>query len=261
MGKIDLPSIKIKKIHAVNRLNISTQHSYYRKNRHCWAISVKFAGKTTYTSEGKVHISDPDHIVLLPKGAAYRLNYEELGECFMVEFEADYDGASPSITSYAVSRKHDFVNKAINLERLWTFKKPAYELFCISGMYDLLAKLHETELSGYYSSGKYKVIEPAIKYLEENYADPDLSSEDMARVAGISSVYFRKIFSIVFGQSPMRYLQSVRMEKAKDMLSGDYTPITDIAESVGFKSIYYFSKTFKKVTGYTPTEYARRKQR
>ena len=85
MGKIELPSIKIKKIHAVNRLNISTQHSYYRKNRHCWAISVKFAGKTTYTSEGKVHISDPDHIVLLPKGAAYRLNYEELGECFMVD--------------------------------------------------------------------------------------------------------------------------------------------------------------------------------
>ena len=261
MGKIDLPSIKIKKMHAVNRLNISTKHSYYRKNRHCWAISVKFAGKTTYTSEGKVHISDPDHIVLLPKGAAYRLSYEELGECFMVEFEADYDGENPSITSYAVSRKHDFVNKAINLERLWTFKKPAYELFCISGMYDLLAKLHETELSGYYSSSKYKVIEPAIKYLEENYANPDLSSEDMARVSGISSVYFRKIFSIVFGQSPMRYLQSVRMEKAKDMLAGDYTPITDIAESVGFKSIYYFSKTFKKVTGYTPTEYARRKQR
>lgn len=261
MGKIDLPSIQIKKIRAVNRLNISTQHSYYRKHRHCWAISVKLAGKTTYTSDGKVHVSDPDHVVLLPKGAAYRLSYEELGECFMVEFEADYDGTNPGITSYAVSRKHDFVNKAINLERLWTFKKTAYELFCISGMYDLLAKLHETELSGYYSSGKYKVIEPAIKYLEENYADPDLSSEDMARVAGISSVYFRKIFSIVFGQSPMRYLQSVRMEKAKDMLSGDYTPITDIAESVGFKSIYYFSKTFKKVTGYTPTEYARRKQR
>ncbi len=261
MDKINLPSLTIKRIRAVNRINVSTKSTGMRKNRNCWAISVKLAGRTVYLSGGKEHVSDPDHVVLLPMGSSYKNRFEELGECFMVEFEATYDGEVPTVTSYPVSRKHDFVNKAINLERLWTFKKPAYELFCISGLYDLLAKLHETELSGYYSSSKYKVIEPAIKYLEENYANPDLSSDDMARISGISSVYFRKIFSTVFGQSPMRYLQSVRMEKAKDMLSGDYTPVTDIAESVGFKSIYHFSKTFKKITGYTPTEYARRNQK
>lgn len=261
MAKIDLPSLTVKKICAVNRINKSTLHTGHRNNRNCWAISVKLMGKTTYHWNGKECVSDPDHIVLLPKGSSYKTVFEEFGECFMVEFEASYVGETPDVTSYPVSRKHDFVNKAINLERLWTFKKPAYELFCISGLYELLAKLHETELSGYYSSSKYKVIEPAIKYLEENYANPELSSDDMARVSGISSVYFRKIFSTVFGQSPMRYLQSVRMEKAKDMLTGEYMPITDIAESVGFKSIYHFSKTFKKITGYTPTEYSRRNQR
>ena len=104
------------------------------------------------------------------------------------------------------------------------------------------------------------MIAPAIKYLEENYANTELSSDDIARVAGVSSVYFRKLFATLFGQPPMRYLQSVRMEKAKDMLSGDYMPISDIAESVGFKSIYHFSKTFKKIVGYTPTEYARRRR-
>lgn len=262
MEKVHLPSLTVKRIRAVNRLNVTSRTIGVRKNRSCWAISVKLAGKTTYISDGKEFVSDPDHIVILPQGASYKNRFENLGECFMVEFDADYAGDDvPTVTSYPVSRKHDFVNKAINLERAWTFKKPAYELFCISGLYELLAKLHETELSGYYSSSKYKVIEPAIKYLEENYANPELSSDDMARISGISSVYFRKIFSTVFGQSPMRYLQSVRMEKAKDMLSGDFTPITDIAESVGFKSIYHFSKTFKKITGYTPTEYARRNQK
>ena len=262
MAKINLPHLTVKEILAVNRINVTSRNIGIRRNRGCWAIAVKLAGRTVYYSEGKEFVSDPDHIVLLPQGATYKNVFEEFGECFMVEFEANYaSDLPPSITSYPVSRKHDFVNKAINIERLWTFKKPAYELFCVSGLYDLLAKLYETELSGYYSSSKYKVIEPAIKYLEENYANPDLSSDDMARVSGISSVYFRKIFSTVFGQSPMRYLQSIRMEKAKDMLSGDYTPITNIAESVGFKSIYHFSKIFKKVTGYTPTEYARRNQK
>jgi len=261
MAKIDLSSLTVKKICAVNRINKSTSHTTQRNNRNCWAISVKLMGKTTYRSGGKEYISDPEHIVLLPKGSSYKPIFEKFGECFMVEFEADYTGEAPDIASYHVGRKHDFANKAIHLEHIWTFKKPAYEFFCISGLYELLAKLHETELSGYYSSSKYKIIEPAVKYLEENYANPDLSSDDMARVSGISSVYFRKIFSTVFGQSPMRYLQSVRMEKAKDMLTGEYMPITDIAESVGFNSIYHFSKTFKKITGYTPTEYSRRNQR
>ncbi len=261
MGRLDLSRITVKKILAVNRINITHIHTSSRDDRECWAISVKIGGRTVYRSDGREYLSDPDHVVILPRGVSYRNSFEELGECFMIEFEADYEGEMPGVASYSVSRNHDFINKMISLERKWTFKKPAYELSCMSGLYDMLSKLREKELAAYYSSSKYEVIAPAIKYLEENYANTELSSEDMARVSGISCVYFRKIFSTVFGLSPMRYLQTVRMEKAKDMLAGDYMPISDIAESVGFKSIYHFSKTFKKITGYTPTEYARRRRR
>lgn len=260
MGKLDLSKLTVKKILAVNKINISHIHTSRRDNRECYAISVKNDGRTVYYSNGREHLSDSEHVVILPKGVSYKNSFEQLGECYMVEFEADYDGESPDITSFSISRNHDFINKMIGMERSWTFKKPAHELYCMSGLYGMLAKLQEKKLSAYYSSSKYDVIAPAVKYLEENYSNTELSSDELAAVAGVSSVYFRKIFATVFGEPPMRYLQNVRMEKAKDMLSGDYMPISDIAESVGFKSIYHFSKTFKKMVGYTPTEYSRRRR-
>ena len=260
MAKLDLSKITVKRILAVNKINITHIHTSSRSNRECWAVSVKSGGRTVYVSGGREYVSDPEHVVILPAGANYKHSFEELGDCYMIEFEADYDGEQPDITSCGIGHKHDFINKMIGLERKWTFKKPACELACMSGLYDILAKLQEKRMSAYYSSSKYEVIAPAIKYLEENYANTELSSDELARVAGVSSVYFRKLFATLFGQPPMRYLQSVRMEKAKDMLSGDYMPISDIAESVGFKSIYHFSKTFKKIVGYTPTEYSRRKR-
>ena len=260
MPKLDISKITVKRILAVNRVNITHVHSSNRTNRECFAITVKTAGRTIFKSANREYVSDPEHIVIIPKGASYKSCFEELGECYMIEFEADYDGEAPEIMSCQVSHNHDFVNKMISLERKWTFKKPAHELYCMSGLYGILAKLQEKKQAAYYSSSKYEVIAPAIKYLEENYANTELSSDDLARIAGVSSVYFRKIFSTVFGQPPMRYLQTVRMEKAKDMLAGDYMPISDIAESVGFKSIYHFSKTFKNIVGYTPTEYGRLKR-
>ena len=260
MGKLDLSKITVTRVLAVNKINISHIHSSYRENRECWAVSVKVGGRTVYRAGGRDYLSDSSHVIILPRGVSYRHSFEDLGECYMIEFEAEYDGDTPDITSYQISRNHDFINKMLNLERKWTFKKPAYELFCMSGVYDILAKLQEKKMSAYYSSSKYEVISPAVRFLEENYANTELSSDDLARVAGVSSVYFRKIFAAVFGQPPMRYLQTVRMEKAKDMLTGDYMPVSDIAESVGFKSIYHFSKTFKKIVGCTPTEYARRRR-
>ena len=260
MAKFDLSKLTVKKILAVNKINISHIHTSRRENRECYALSVKMNGRTVFISDGREYLSDPEHIVLLPKGATYRNSFEQLGECYMVEFEADYDGDQPDIASYSISRNHEFINKMMGMERNWTFKKPAHELYCMSGLYWMLAKLQEKKLSAYYSSSKYDVIAPAVKYLEENYANTEMSSDELATVAGVSSVYFRKIFAAVFGEPPMRYLQNVRMEKAKDMLSGDYMPISDIAESVGFKSIYHFSKTFKKIVGCTPTEYARRRR-
>ncbi|MBQ2862844.1 MAG: hypothetical protein IJE84_01580, partial [Clostridia bacterium] len=115
MPKLDISKITVKRILAVNRVNITHVHSSNRTNRECFAITVKTAGRTIYKSANKEYVSDPEHIVIIPKGASYKSCFEELGECYMIEFEADYDGEAPEIMSCQVSHNHDFVNKMISL--------------------------------------------------------------------------------------------------------------------------------------------------
>ena len=109
----------------------------------------------------------------------------------------------------------------------------------------------------YMPSSKYETIKPGIHYLEEHYTDPTLRDTDMANAAGISTVYFRKLFVQRFGIPPMKYIKQKRIERAKLLLSSDlYTTISDVALESGFSSLYHFSKVFKQETSFTPSEYA-----
>ena len=73
----------------------------------------------------------------------------------------------------------------------------------------------------------------------------------------MSTVYFRKTFMSVYGTSPIKYLNNLRINKAKAILMSDYDSIEQVALSVGYNSIYHFSKKFKLYTGRSPTEYVK----
>ena len=73
---------------------------------------------------------------------------------------------------------------------------------------------------------------------------------------GYSSSYFRKLFKEVTGLSPIMYFNRMRIEYAKTLLRQDSTlSIKEIAASSGFPDPYYFSRVFKKITGYSPSDY------
>ena len=58
------------------------------------------------------------------------------------------------------------------------------------------------------------------------------------------------------GQSPLSYIKNVRMHHASILLQENKISVSEIAYSLGFESLAYFSRTFKKATGKSPTEYA-----
>lgn len=79
--------------------------------------------------------------------------------------------------------------------------------------------------------------------------------ESMANFCGYSESRFSALYREIYKISPMADLLSIRLESAKLMLSYSNLSISEIAESVGFSSVYYFSKYFKKSTGRSPSEY------
>ena len=94
-----------------------------------------------------------------------------------------------------------------------------------------------------------------------NYRNPDITLEDMAMAAGLSSNYIRRIFRDQCGYSPMDYLVNYRIETAKELLRDTSHTAKEVAEMVGYVNTKYFYSLFKKQTGYTTYEYKKSLER
>jgi AraC-like DNA-binding protein len=90
--------------------------------------------------------------------------------------------------------------------------------------------------------------------MDRRYAET-LDVPTLARIAHLSPSQFARVFKDVFGETPHRYLQRRRIERAMTLLRQTDRRITDIAWDVGFASLGTFTRTFTRVAGCTPSEF------
>jgi AraC-like DNA-binding protein len=95
--------------------------------------------------------------------------------------------------------------------------------------------------------------------MDRAYAEP-LDVRAVAAVAHISPAHFSRSFRAVFGETPHRYLQRRRVERAMFMLRESDRTVTEICFDVGFMSLGTFSRTFRDIVGCSPSEYRGRAQ-
>lgn len=98
------------------------------------------------------------------------------------------------------------------------------------------------------------VISRAKNYIDSHYMR-DISLDDVSREVDISPYYFSKIFKDEMGENFIEYVTNIRMDKAKELLTKSDRSMKEICSMVGYSDPNYFSRSFKKNTGYTPTEY------
>lgn len=99
-----------------------------------------------------------------------------------------------------------------------------------------------------------------MDYLVQNYTS-SLTNDQLAKQTEFSTSYFRKLFSDVYGISPLAYQRTLRINKAKEMLKSHTGSVSEIAAALGYSNIYDFSRVFKQETGISPSAYARNTQR
>jgi len=93
--------------------------------------------------------------------------------------------------------------------------------------------------------------------IDRSYSEPhDITR--LAQAASVSEAHFIRTFRATFGETPHRYLQRRRVERAMFLLSETDRTITDICLDVGFGSLGTFSRTFTEIVKATPTEYRQR---
>src|SRR4051812_26620959 len=90
--------------------------------------------------------------------------------------------------------------------------------------------------------------------MDRGYAQP-LDIPSLARIAHVSEAHFIRTFRATFGETPHRYLQRRRVERAMYLLVQTGRSVTDICFDVGFGSLGTFSRTFHAIVGRTPTDY------
>ena len=88
--------------------------------------------------------------------------------------------------------------------------------------------------------------------------DSELDIAALARLSCCSPSHFIRTFRATFGETPHRYLQRRRVERAMHLLRSSSTSVTEICWAVGFSSLGTFVRTFVRVVGETPTAYRAR---
>lgn len=247
-----LTDLVITKVHSASTLYSPENKGSKRKNRPCWAAVIKIEGETYYDCNGKRFFSDACHPVILPKGCTYDWKCTKAGRFAIVEFESDSTYTEP--IPFSVPNSDKILKLFTELEYKRNLKSAAVELESIRDTYSIILALLQTEAEHYLPTEKKQKITAAIEYISQNYSK-HITNDQLAAVTGLSTVYFRKLFTSVTGISPIVYAHALRIEKAKEILKSDYTNLSDVALSLGYSSLYDFSRAFKKHVGIPPSKY------
>jgi len=141
-------------------------------------------------------------------------------------------------------------------ERLERSAGPARTLSELAAAYrDAVADLSDA-IRRPVSARRDRSLRGALEYIHQHYGER-LELPKVAKVAGFTPKYFSQLFHEREKMTFERYLAKLRLERAKQLLSGTDVTVTRVAELSGYASAQYFCRVFRRVIGITPVAFRR----
>ena len=109
------------------------------------------------------------------------------------------------------------------------------------------------------SKADVETVNSVISYLEEHIGK-EVRFDEIVKIAGLSSTGLKNLFKSYTGIGVMQYFSRLKIKKAKMLLKEGELNATQIAGILGYESIHYFSRQFKKIEGISPTGYYEREK-
>ncbi len=139
-----------------------------------------------------------------------------------------------------------------------TEKKPAYDIYVRAGIYRVLGHLYRhgvlADSEEMYNNKEVQKILPILSYINKNYGE-DITLIDMSGMLGFDPSYFCRLFKSATGATFTEYLNFVRICRAEKLLSRTSKSVLEISEEVGFSSVSYFNRIFKRFKNCPPGTY------
>jgi AraC-like DNA-binding protein len=118
---------------------------------------------------------------------------------------------------------------------------------------EILTLLFQYNEGHQYSYSSVRKVDKIISYMTENYSQ-NITLHQLSEYAQISPSYLGNIFKKITGKSTIDYLIDIRINKAKSLLRDGFS-VSETSKLVGFNDIFYFSRSFKKHEGTSPSQY------
>lgn len=143
------------------------------------------------------------------------------------------------------------------LERAWRGREIGYSMVCRATIMLILQHYGSASVRGEIQSPHASRIETIIQTMHQNVGRVD-PIWLLAEQADLSESRFRFLFREMTGHSVTRYQNRLRILAAKDLLSSGLYAVGEVADELGFRDVYYFSRLFKRFTGLPPSAFRTR---
>ncbi len=247
MCETDYLNFKILDIIHCHRgqIKIATQ------NKSCSVLSCRLQGNAFFCSGTRNYTVRTGDMIYIPAGASYTqiTDGEEI-----IALHLEILGRTPASIQHTLPDDPQAVCECFRqMDALWRRKAPGYPYACTALLYGLIAKTGA--ISTETAPAAHSLLAPAIAYFNAQFSDAGLSIAEGCRRCHISRVYLNRLFRQQLHTTPVQYIRSLRIQKARMLLrSGGYTH-DEIAALCGFNDTKYFYTVFKAVTGTTAGKY------
>lgn len=143
----------------------------------------------------------------------------------------------------------DYINYGKTFEEVKTISLDKIEMWAYQKFEFIINAVHSNRI-GKKSEG----VRNAIRYMEEYYMEP-ITLEEISSYVGVTPQHFSKVFKEETGKNYIEWLTNYRMDIAKGLLVEGKQTIKEVCFKVGYNDPNYFSRIFKKIEGYSPSEF------
>ena len=263
MGKVNLTEyaesdITIRDINSIyiQRMPCAWKHNSIFESYH--RLVFIHEGDFTASIDGQTMHVKQHELLYIPKNASYQSSSLTVPFChttILFDFAENDRKSYPFHYLYALKAPEKFLQMFDNILKTWIYRSFGYKLKAKMLLYDILRNLLMERMIQGNMLHSYNTIQAAMQFIDRNYDKEYISVEELAKMCGITSTHFTRVFKGIYMTTPIKYINNLRVERAVELLEHTSLTVNEIAEQSGFSDPSYFSKTFKKLLGKSPLHY------
>ncbi|MBQ7975542.1 MAG: helix-turn-helix transcriptional regulator [Clostridia bacterium] len=230
---------------------------FIQKNRtsHGLALHMEAGTDKIYTfSTGQKLAVKKNDIIFMPKHSDYTVTTTVQGECYAINFDFDENVTFEPFVR-RVKNLQIFLDSFKSAEKIWKSKYHGYELKCKAELYNIIFNMQKEWNLGYVSHTNLQIINPALDYIHNNYTTEHISIAQLTELCGISETYLRRLFKKSFGISPVKYINNLKIARAKELIGSGMYSVQEATALSGFYDTSHFCREFKNATGVPPSKF------